>query len=152
MVGMNVAWKSTLSSSLVYHLPLQLPYSCLTMRSLVFVTKRKMNRTNIWIHAFTNHWMYSIYTERQGRKTADWSPFSWQFVLSADHFTTNQVVYMHALSGIFLTKSAVFQPCPHWNGSDLYVGDKRMTWTNTPSVPYKWIDGRKHVRINGCSI
>ena len=75
--------------------------SCLTMRSLVFLTKRKMNRTNIWIHAFTNQWMYSIYTERQGRKTADWLPFSWQFVLSADHFTTNQVVYMHVLSGIF---------------------------------------------------
>lgn len=30
---------------------------------------------------------------RQGRKTADWLPFSRQFVLSADHLTTNQVVY-----------------------------------------------------------
>ena len=29
----------------------------------------------------------------QGRKTADWLPFSRQFVLSADHLTTNQVVY-----------------------------------------------------------
>ena len=27
MVGMNVVLKSTLSSSLVYHLPLQLPYN-----------------------------------------------------------------------------------------------------------------------------
>ena len=86
--------------------------------------------------------MYSMYTERQGRKIADWLPFSRQFVLSADHFTTNQVVYMHDLSGIFfLTNQRFF--CP---------GDKRMTWTNTPSVTYKWIDGRKHVQMNGCSI
>ena len=82
------------------------------MRSLVFVTKRKMNRTNIWIHAFTNQWMYSIYTERQGRKTADWLPFWWQFVLSADHFTTNQVVYMHALSGIFFNQISGFSALP----------------------------------------
>ena len=30
--------------------------------------------------------------------------------------------------------------------------DKRMTWTNTLSVTCKWIDGRKHVQMNGCSI
>ena len=29
----------------------------------------------------------------QGRKTADWLPFSRQFVVYADHLTTNQVVY-----------------------------------------------------------
>ena len=27
-----------------------------------------------------------------------------------------------------------------------------MTWTNTTSVTYKWIDGRKHVQMNVCSI
>ena len=31
--------------------------------------------------------------EGQGRKTADWLPFSRQFVLSADHLTMNQAVY-----------------------------------------------------------
>ena len=71
------------------------------MRSLVFATMRKMNRIDRWIHAFTNQWMYSTYTEM-------------------DQIYT--------------------------------LLDKRMTWTNTPSVTYKWIDGRKHVQMNGCSI
>ena len=59
MVGMNVVLKSTGSSSLVYHLPLRLPYyAFLSIRD-----KRKMNRTDRWIHGLNNQWMYSIYTE-----------------------------------------------------------------------------------------
>ena len=93
-----------------------------------------------------------MYTERQGRKIADWLPFSRQFVLSADHFTTNQVVYMHDLSGIFFSTNQRFF-CPAHTEMDQSIHrDKRMTWTNTLSVTCKWIDGRKHVQMNECSI
>ena len=125
----------------------------LLCESLVFVTKRKMNKTNRWIHAFINQWMYSMYTERQGRKIADWLPFSRQSVLSADHFTTNQVVYMHDLSGIFFFQPiSGFSALPTLKWIRSIRRDKKMTWTNTLSVTCKWIDGRKHVQMNGCSI
>ena len=52
----NVVLKSTLSSSLVYHLPLRLPY-------YAFLSIRDKEEGDRWIHAFTNQWMYSIYTE-----------------------------------------------------------------------------------------
>ena len=65
--------------------------------------------------------MYSMYTERQGRKIADWLPFSRQFVLSADHFTTNQVVYMHDLSGIFFSTNQRFFCPAHTEMDQIYT-------------------------------
>ena len=42
---------------------------------------------------FSSGFIVRLLRAGQGRKTADWLPFSRQFVLSADHLTTNQEVY-----------------------------------------------------------